>query len=94
MAKFLIAGVGSPGLCLRLTLHQISVQFHILEPSREIKPLGVGINPQTSAANKLMDFGLYQVLKDISVETKDYGFYTKTKQKIWIEAGGRHAGYY
>ena len=37
--------------------------------------------------------GLHQVLMDIGVETKDYGFYTKPGQEIWTEPRGRHAGY-
>ena len=44
MTKFLITGGGIADLCLGTTLHQIGVPFHVFEISREIKPLGVGIN--------------------------------------------------
>ena len=76
MTEFLITGGRIAGLCLGLALHQIGVTFHIFETSREIKPLGIGINLQPSAVRKLIDPGLHQVLMDIGVETKDYGFYT------------------
>ena len=93
MTEVLISGGGIAGLCLGLTLHQISVPFHIFETSRKIKPLGVGINLQPSAVRELIALGLQHVLEDIGVETKDYGFYTKTGLEIWTEPRGRHAGY-
>ena len=93
MTEVLITGGGIAGLCLGLTLHQVGVHFHIFETSREIKPLGVDIDLQPSAVRELIDLGLHQVLMDIGVETKDYGFYTKTEQEIWTEPNGRHAGY-
>ena len=42
---------------------------------------------------ELIALGLQHVLEDIGVETKDYGFYTKTGLEIWTEPRGRHAGY-
>ena len=93
MTEVLISGGGIAGLCLGLTLHQIGVPFHIFETSRKIKPLGVGINLQPSAVRELIALGLQHVLEDIGVETKDYGFYTKTGLEIWTEPRGRHARY-
>ena len=37
------------GLAMALTLHQIGVPFHVFEASREMKPLGVGHQPQRMA---------------------------------------------
>ena len=37
--------------------------------------------------------GLHQVLMDIGVQTKDYGFYNKTGQEICTQPRGHHAGY-
>ena len=93
MTEVLITGRGIAGRCVGLTLHQIGVHFHIFETSREIKPLGVDIDLQPSAVRELINLGLHQVLMDIGVETKDYGFYTKPGQEIWTEPRGRHAGY-
>lgn len=84
---------GFQGFALGWTSHHIGVPFHIFETSRKIKPLGVGINLQPSAVRELIELGMHQVLMDIGVETKDYGFYTKTGQEIWTEPRGRHAGY-
>ena len=82
MTKVLLTGGGIADFCLGLTLQQICVTFQTFETRREIKPLGVGINLQTPAVRELIDFGLHHVLMDIGVETKDYGFYTKTGQEI------------
>ena len=45
-------------LYLDLTLHQIGVPVHIFESTRNIKPLGVGINLQPTAVRELMEMGL------------------------------------
>lgn len=89
----LIAGGGIAGLTLGLTLHQIGVPFQIFEATRDPKPLGVGINLQPPAIRELYALGLAPMLDQIGVQTRDYGFYTKTGVEIWTEPRGRHAGY-
>ena len=56
--KVIIAGGGIGGLTLALTLHQIGVPFLVLEKSRTMRPLGVGINIQPNAVRELFDLGL------------------------------------
>lgn len=89
----LIAGGGIAGLTLGLTLHQINIPFHILESTRVPKPLGVGINLQPPAVRELFALGLEDMLDEVGIPTKDYGFYTRTGQEIWTEPRGRFAGY-
>jgi 2-polyprenyl-6-methoxyphenol hydroxylase-like FAD-dependent oxidoreductase len=89
----LIAGGGIAGLTLGLTLHQISIPFHIFETTRAPKPLGVGINLQPPAVRELFALGLEDMLDEVGIQTRDYGFYTRTGQEIWTEPRGCHAGY-
>lgn len=90
----LIAGAGIAGLSLGLTLHQIGIPFRIFEAVREVKPLGVGINLQPTAVRELYELGLEDLLDQVGLPTQDYGFYTRTGQKIWSEPRGRAAGYH
>lgn len=89
----LIAGGGIAGLSLGLTLHQLGVPFRIFEATREIKPMGVGINIQPNAVRELFDMGLEDALDEIGVRTRQYGFYTKLGKTIWEEPRGTWAGY-
>ena len=89
----LIAGGGIAGLTLGLTLHQLGVPFHIYEATREIRPMGVGINLQPNAVRELLDLDLADELDAIGVKTRQYGFYSKLGNTIWEEPRGRWAGY-
>lgn len=89
----LIAGGGIAGLTLGLTLHQIGVPFRIFEATKEIKPLGVGINLQPNAVRELFELGLEPDLDRIGVKTRQYGFYSKHGLRIWEEPRGTWAGY-
>lgn len=92
--QVLIAGGGIAGVTMGLTLHQIGVPFKIFESIKEPKPLGVGINLQPPAVRELYDLGLASLLEKLGVQTKDYGFYTKTGVEIWTEPRGKFAGYH
>jgi 2-polyprenyl-6-methoxyphenol hydroxylase-like FAD-dependent oxidoreductase len=89
----LIAGAGIAGLTLGLTLHRIGAPFRIFEATREIRPLGVGINLQPNAVRELFDLGLELDLNRIGVRTRQYGFYSKHGLRIWEEPRGTWAGY-
>jgi len=89
----LIAGGGIAGLTLGLTLHQIGVPFRIFEATRDIRPLGVGINLQPNAVRELFDLGLESQLDDIAVRTRQISFHSKYGLKIWHEPRGLDAGY-
>lgn len=89
----LIAGGGISGLALALSCHQVGIPCKVFESSREMKPLGVGINLQPSAVRELYALGLEDKLPQIGVQTKDYGFYTKRGLHIWTEPRGMGLGY-
>ena len=89
----LIAGAGIAGLSMGLTLHQLGIPFRIYERVRKIQPLGVGINIQPNAVRELYDLGLRDRLDAVGVQTRQYGFYTRTGREIWAEPRGRFAGY-
>ncbi len=89
----LIAGGGIAGLTLGLTLHQIGLPFRLFEATREIRPLGVGINLQPNAVRELFDLGLQPDLDRIGVRTRQYGFHSKFGHRIWQEPRGQWAGY-
>ncbi len=89
----LIAGAGIAGLSMGLTLHQLGIPFRIFERVGDIQPLGVGINIQPNAVRELFDLGLHDQLNAIGVQTRQYGFYTKSGREIWAEPRGLHAGY-
>lgn len=93
METVLVAGGGIAGLTMALTCHQIGVPVKVFESSRELRPLGVGINLQPNAVRELMELGLEHQLPKIGVATKEYGFYTKTGLEIWNEPRGLDAGY-
>ncbi len=89
----LVAGGGIAGLTLALTLHQIGAEVTVVESTRELKPLGVGINLQPNAVRELMALGLGEALASTGLATREYGFYAKTGKEIWTEPRGIEAGY-
>jgi len=89
----LIAGGGIAGLSLGLTLHQIGVPFRIYEASKQLLPMGVGINLQPNAVRELQDLDLGDALDRIGVRTRQLGFYSKLGNTIWEEPRGMDAGY-
>ena len=91
--RVLIAGGGISGLALALSCHQVGIPCTVFEASREMRPLGVGINLQPSAVRELYALGLEAALSGIGVQTRDYGFYSKKGLHIWTEPRGIHLGY-
>ncbi len=89
----IVVGAGIAGLSLGLTLHQLGIAFRIVESAGELRPLGVGINLQPNAVRELFDLGLADELERIGVRTRQYGFYTRRGQEIWVEPRGTWAGY-
>jgi 2-polyprenyl-6-methoxyphenol hydroxylase-like FAD-dependent oxidoreductase len=90
----LIAGGGIAGLVMGLTLHQLGLPFRVYERVAEPRPLGVGINLQPNSVRELFDLGLEAELNALGVRTRQYGFYSKHGQEIWVEPRGLHAGYH
>ncbi len=93
--KVIIAGGGIGGLTLGLTLHQIGVPFVVLESSREMRPLGVGINVQPNAVRELFDLGLTAELLDtIGVPAQEWALVGLNGKEVYAEKRGLEAGYH
>ena len=92
--KVIIAGVGIGWLTLALTLHQIWVPFLVLEKSRTMRPLGVGINIQPNAVRELFDLGLTsEILDTIGVSAKEWALVGLNGKEVYAEKRGLDAGY-
>ena len=92
--KVIIAGGGISGLTLALTLHQIGVPFLVLEKSRTMRPLGVGINIQPNAVRELFDLGLTsEILDTIGVSAKEWALVGLNGKEVYAEKRGLDAGY-
>lgn len=93
-SKILIAGGGIGGLTTALSLHRAGFDVEVYESSKEIKPLGVGINLLPHAVRVLTSLGLLESLSDVAVATSELVYYNKFGQKIWGEPRGKFAGYH
>jgi 2-polyprenyl-6-methoxyphenol hydroxylase-like FAD-dependent oxidoreductase len=90
----LIAGGGIGGLALALTLHQIGVPCRVLESSREMKPLGVGINIQPNAVRELHDLGITNAdLDRVGVQAREWALVGLNGKEVYAEPRGLEAGY-
>ncbi len=90
----LIAGGGIGGLTLALTLHQIGVPCRVLEASREMRPLGVGINIQPNAVRELHDLGITNAdLDRVGVQAREWALVGLNGKEVYAEPRGLEAGY-
>ncbi|MEK9676741.1 MAG: flavin-dependent oxidoreductase, partial [Chloroflexota bacterium] len=87
----LIAGGGIGGLSLALTCHQIGVPFQVFETSREIRPLGLGINVQPNAVRELEEMGFAGSLAEVGIPTQEFAMFSKFGLEIWSEPRGVEA---
>jgi 5-methylphenazine-1-carboxylate 1-monooxygenase len=93
-AKILIVGGGIGGLTTALSLHKAGFHVEVYESSKEIKPLGVGINLLPHAVRVLTNLGLLEALSSVSVATSELVYFNKFGQRIWQEPRGKFAGYH
>ena len=90
----LIAGGGIGGLALALTLHQIGAPCRVIEASREMRPLGVGINLQPNAVRELFDLGITEAdLDRVGVPAREWTLVGLNGTEVYAEPRGREAGY-
>ena len=93
-AAVIIAGGGIGGLTLALTLHQIGVRCLVVEASREMKPLGVGINIQPNAVRELYDLGIGpEALDQVGVQAREWALVGLNGKEVYAEPRGLEAGY-
>ena len=90
----IIAGGGIAGLAQALTLHQIGVPCRVLESSRQMKPLGVGINIQPNAVRELYDLGITAAdLDSVGVPAREWALVGLNGKEVYSEPRGLEAGY-
>lgn len=89
----LIAGGGIAGLTTALTCHQLGVPAVIFESTRQLRPLGVGINLQPNAVRELFDLGLADELADTGIETREWALVARNGRDVYSEPRGLLAGY-
>ncbi|KAG0007449.1 hypothetical protein BGZ80_004643, partial [Entomortierella chlamydospora] len=73
--KIIIAGAGLGGLTLAILLEKASIDYEILERATTLKPFGSAIALAPNLMPLLEQLGLYDGLKDISLECMRSGIY-------------------
>src|SRR5690606_30402433 len=91
--KIIIAGGGIGGLVAAISLHNAGDNVTVFEYTKEVKPLGVGINLLPHCVRVLDNLGLLNDLKKLAVETKELVYANKHGQFFWEEPRGIYAGY-
>ena len=92
--RVIIAGGGIGGLAMALTLHQIGVPSIVFEATREMRPLGVGINLQPNAVRELFDLGITdRDLDRVGLPVKEWALVGLNGNDIYSEPRGLLAGY-
>jgi 2-polyprenyl-6-methoxyphenol hydroxylase-like FAD-dependent oxidoreductase len=91
--RVMVIGGGISGLTMALSLHQAGIPVRVYEASRNVRPLGVGINLQPNAVRELHELGLGAWLAAVGNSTHALCFFNKLGQLIWREPRGLAAGY-
>ncbi len=91
--KIIIGGGGIGGLVAAISLHNAGHDVKVFESTKEVKPLGVGINLLPHCVRVLDNLGLIDDLKAIAIETKELVYANRYGQFFWKEPRGVYAGY-
>ena len=75
--RVIIAGAGIAGLTAALSLHAAGVEPLVLDPARELLPLGVGINLLPHAVRELTELGLGGELAQAGIETAEQAHFDR-----------------
>ncbi|HTU36823.1 MAG TPA: flavin-dependent oxidoreductase [Acidimicrobiales bacterium] len=88
-----VVGAGIGGLTTALSLHEAGARVDLFDSTRELRPLGVGINLLPHAVRELDALGLLDRLCARSFAPSLLLYCTKRGQEIWREPRGLAAGY-
>lgn len=88
-----IAGAGIGGLTAAMALEAAGHDVTVYESTRELKPLGVGINLLPHAAEVLQRLGVLERIVDRGIATRELIYFNKFGQQIWREPRGLEAGF-
>ncbi len=91
--RVLIAGAGIGGLTSALALRQRGFEAWVFESTRELAPLGVGINLLPHAMAEIAALGLREEIAALGVATGELCYFNRHGQLIWREPRGLDAGY-
>ena len=91
--RAIIVGGGIGGLTTALCLHRAGLEVEVHEATREVRPLGVGINLLPHSVRVLRELGLQSALSGSGIETAELIYVNKFGQHIWQEPRGIAAGY-
>ena len=91
--QVMVIGGGISGLTMALSLHQAGIPVRVYEASRNVLPLGVGINLQPNAVRELDELGLGERVAAVGNSTRALCFFNKFGQLIRREPRGLAAGY-
>jgi 2-polyprenyl-6-methoxyphenol hydroxylase-like FAD-dependent oxidoreductase len=93
-APVLIAGAGIGGLTAALSLHAAGIDALVLESSRDIRPLGVGMNLLPHGVRELTELGLGDDLAELGVATAEHHFCDSAGNQLFTEPRGLAQGYH
>ncbi|MGO2112528.1 MAG: flavin-dependent oxidoreductase [Pseudoclavibacter sp.] len=92
--RIVIAGAGIGGLVAALSLRAAGfTDVRVFERTRELRPLGVGINVLPHAVRELTELGLGDAVSSLGVQPQRLAYYNRFGQLIWGEPRGVEAGY-
>lgn len=77
-----IVGAGIGGLTAALALHARGIDAVLLESTREMRPLGVGINLQPAATSALEELGLREQLESFAIPTSESRYLTQGEVEL------------
>lgn len=89
----LVVGGGIGGLTTALALHAAGIRCTVVEKTRELRPLGVGINLLPHAVRELIELGLAERLAATGIPTALLAYHDRFGNEIWREPRGEAAGY-
>jgi 2-polyprenyl-6-methoxyphenol hydroxylase-like FAD-dependent oxidoreductase len=74
-------------------LYRAGIDVEIYEQANELRELGVGVNVQPHAIEKLAALGLLPALDEAGIRTRELIYTNRLDQVVWRELRGTDAGY-